>query len=459
MDGASAERQAQASLPSSGRRIGSTSLRREETSSVTGVAGEAVPFPLGSALTSMTNSKNAASATALTPTFSQWRAALDRPILSLDGIRGLAILAVLAHQLIIDRSLNSRRLSLLLVPLQAGWIGVQLFFVLSGFLITGILLDTRSADNRWSTFFMRRSLRIFPPYYFLLAVMFWVAPVFLRLPRDVLIELPHQSWYWLYLANWTFAGSGGIGPLGHCWSLSLEEQFYLIWPPVVFMLKERRLIWVCLITAGSALVVRTCLVLAGTNREIVYEFTFARMDALTIGALTAIVVRRQDLLIRVLAHLPRLKWLVTVAMSVVALISGGFSRVNGVTLTLGHSVLAVSSACLILIAVEDTVRGSGRAGSILARAPLRLFGKHSYAIYLFHLPLHIATYRLLFAAKVGEMGTVMYLCVQTAYFAVGGALLLGVALFFHRIVERPVLNLKRFFVARRPSTRSLLPAD
>jgi peptidoglycan/LPS O-acetylase OafA/YrhL len=393
----------------------------------------------------MTNSPEVESA----PIFARWRNVLDRPIPALDGIRGLAILSVLAHQLIIDRERSSHGLSLLFAPLQAGWVGVQLFFVLSGFLITGILLDTRDADNRWSSFFVRRSLRIFPPYYFVLALMFWVAPTVWRVPSDVLAEFSHQSWYWLYLANWTSASGAGIGALGHCWSLSVEEQFYLIWPPVVFMLKPRGLIGVCLIAAGAALTLRTVLVIADANPEFAYETTFARMDALTIGALTAILVRLHDPLIRVLPHLPRLTWLALVALSIVAFVSGCFSRVNAVTLTVGQSVLALGSACLILVAVADAVRGLGRTGAVLSWAPFRLFGKHSYAIYLFHLPLHTAIYRLFFLSKVGELSTACYLFVQTAYFAIGSALLLGIAIAFHWAIERPVLNLKRCFVVRR----------
>src|SRR5262245_11810043 len=90
------------------------------------------------------------------------RATLRSTIPALDGLRGVAILAVLAHQLCIDGYPHHRLVGLALWPFQFGWSGVQLFFVLSGFLITGILLDTRSAPNYWSSFFARRVLRIFP---------------------------------------------------------------------------------------------------------------------------------------------------------------------------------------------------------------------------------------------------------------------------------------------------------
>jgi peptidoglycan/LPS O-acetylase OafA/YrhL len=231
----------------------------------------------------------------------------------------------------------------------------------------------------------------------------------------------------------------------------VEEQFYLLWPPVVFMLSKRKLVVVCLLAAGAAFVVRTGLVLAGFNVEYAYELTLARMDALTIGALIAVIVRRRDLLAFVSPHLPRLAWLNLAIVTVVGLASGGFARTNHVTLTIGHSVLAIGSACLILVAIKDTAGGSGRVGTILSASPLRLFGKLSYTIYLIHLPIHTAICRLFLASAVREMSAGQYLCVQAVYFVAGTALLLGTAFVFHRVVERPVLKLKRHFVARRSS--------
>lgn len=380
---------------------------------------------------------------------SRWRHVLDRPIPALDGVRGVAIVAVLLHQLIIDHPDNDRLRTWWLVPLQAGWAGVELFFVLSGFLITGILLDTSNADNRWSSFFVRRALRILPPYYFLLAMTFWVAPLLFPLPADLLSQFGQQSWYWLHIANWSFLGGGKVDPLSPCWSLSVEEQFYLIWPFVVFTIGTRSLIRLCMAMIGLALVLRIGLVSTNVNPEIVYECTFTRVDALATGALAAIVVRSPVLLRPSLRHMARLVWTLLALFVIVALASGGFARTNHVTLTIGHTVLSICSACLVLVAVRDTARGIGRLRAVLSWTPLRLFGQRSYAIYLFHLPFHLAVYRLYLRRATEGMSITTYLCVQAGYYVIGCTFLLGIASVFHVLFERPILNLKRYFVARR----------
>lgn len=384
-------------------------------------------------------------------TFDSWQESLRRTIPALDGVRGLAVLAVLAHQLCVDSFTSSHWITLLMTVPEAGWVGVQLFFVLSGFLITGILLETRGASNRWSSFFVRRALRIFPPYYFLLVLLFCVLPAFLLLPPDFRASLARQSWYWFYLSNWAVVGGAGVSALAHCWSLAVEEQFYLLWPPIVFAIRLRTLVWLCVLMAGAALFIRVWIVATGRNTEYAYELTVSRMDGLAIGALTAILARHRKALTWVLPRLQRWRWLVLVGLTAVTLASRGFARSNPITLTLGHTVLAIASAYLILLAVRDHSQGSGRTGQLLARAPLRLFGKHSYAIYLFHHPLHMVAERYYLARAVAPLGQWQYLGVQLAYFVLGSGILLGMAMLFHVTFERPILNLKRHFTARKQS--------
>jgi peptidoglycan/LPS O-acetylase OafA/YrhL len=126
--------------------------------------------------------------------------------------------------------------------LPVGWLGVDLFFALSGYLITGILLDARGAPVGavFRAFYARRALRIFPLGFLLLAVVFLALPLvtYERVPLHV------QAWYWLYASNWRSGNSpGALMYLRHFWSLAVEEQFYLVWPMAVLLISTRRLWW------------------------------------------------------------------------------------------------------------------------------------------------------------------------------------------------------------------------
>src|SRR5467141_3598622 len=164
--------------------------------------------------------------------------------------------------------------------LHRGWIGVQLFFVLSGFLITGILLDARHSPSYYRSFFVRRVLRIFPLYYATLLVLFVLLPALDLLPasfkRDPMVELS----YWAYFSNWYGPFHQGEDSVSHFWSLALEEQFYLLWP---FVIHRRSAGWVmrlCLAVAAASLVLRVVMVLTGAPAQAIYQFLVTRIDAL-----------------------------------------------------------------------------------------------------------------------------------------------------------------------------------
>jgi len=163
---------------------------------------------------------------------------------ALDGLRGLAILLVLARHTANELQ-PGRGLDVAVKRvLQVGWSGVDLFFVLSGFLITGILLDARGGRHYFRNFYMRRSLRIFPVYYGSLFVTFAVLPFFVATPLFAVLQR-NQLWYWTYLVNVLSPLTGGTGTpynTAHLWSLAVEEQFYLLWPAVVWVSGPRRLL-------------------------------------------------------------------------------------------------------------------------------------------------------------------------------------------------------------------------
>lgn len=366
-------------------------------------------------------------------------------VTALDGVRGLAILMVLAHQLVLDGGPQARWWRLLMLPMEAGWIGVQLFFVLSGFLITRILSATRHSSNYWRSFYMRRALRIFPLYYLLLAVMFWGLIHVESLPAGFVVEPGDRVWFWAYVSNWGTLWGARVGSLGHCWSLAVEEQFYLVWPLVVYWLGNRRLTQLCAVLALVALGLRMTLIGIGADSGVIYTNTLTRVDALALGALAAIAsdgetkVAWFDWL--------RKHWIgLAVVVLGVGAVSGGFSRVNRLTLSVGHTVLAL--ACAVWI-VEATSREAAGVSSywlrLLQSRVLCLFGKHSYAIYLIHLPVHVWLGSAWLGAVVGHAPPMGAAVIQIAYWLLGPLLMLAIARVIYWVFEGPVLDLKHHF--------------
>jgi peptidoglycan/LPS O-acetylase OafA/YrhL len=210
---------------------------------------------------------------------------VQHKIPQLDAIRGLAILLVMPHN--ISEKFPSFYLHLLF---GKGWMGVDLFFVLSGFLITGILLDTKHSEGYFRNFYARRCLRIWPLYYSLLLFMFVILPLLSSSEAKTIFEKSSPWWAFpFFLQNFLLPLSTmAAGPLGVTWSLAIEEQFYLVWPLVVrycFSAQTRRIV-IAEISLSPAL--RYYLALHYID---LYTNLFCRLDGLMAGALLALVVR------------------------------------------------------------------------------------------------------------------------------------------------------------------------
>jgi len=163
---------------------------------------------------------------------------------ALDGIRGLAILLVIPHDagLLLDLPGPMHGAAYVVREfIQVGRAGVQLFFVLSGFLITGGLLDSRGAPGYFAALYARRALRILPLYFAVLSLTFLVLAPRQALPHELLASQRHQIWLWTFLSNWMDPAGGGVSGFTHFWSLAVEEQFYLLWPLAVLRLAPERL--------------------------------------------------------------------------------------------------------------------------------------------------------------------------------------------------------------------------
>jgi len=311
-------------------------------------------------------------------------------IRALDGIRGLAIILVMLHHF--EGCIPSCNVAVGSLKLiwSLGWVGVDLFFALSGFLITGILLDTRQANNYFGAFYARRVLRIFPLYYSVLTLVLVAAA--LKHPRPHGVPLAaDQKLYFLYLTNWLALWKGKWGPniLGHFWSLAVEEQFYLIWPLCVWLLVPRKLAKLAVSGSVIALLVRILWVEHTGPDQAIAMATVTRMDSLLCGALGAILIRSAQTL-----NLVR-KWLPGVAFVAILAFVGSAVWLRVVhgpggelffAETWGFSLLAVGFSALVVLAAA----GDGTA-TLLQRlfrnGVLTDFGKYSYGIYVYHVPI------------------------------------------------------------------------
>ncbi len=226
-------------------------------------------------------------------------AATSRPLSGrlpgLDGLRGCAILMVMAVHFVGNATPRTPADQVVLKLASYGLLGVDLFFVLSGFLITGLLLDAKGDPHYFRNFYARRTLRIFPLYYAVLAILFVLLPAVVALPPALEESRVRQAWLWTYTANFLIASesSWALPYVSHFWSLAIEEHFYLVWPLVVFAVRRRTLERICLSVITGALALRIALSLQGVSEISISVLTPCRLDAICAGAFLAAFARRE----------------------------------------------------------------------------------------------------------------------------------------------------------------------
>ena len=280
-------------------------------------------------------------------------------IRSLDGLRAFAIIAVMLHHHEIIRG---------------GWIGVDVFFVLSGFLITSILRRDRGDPKYWSRFYIRRVTRILPP----VLLFTLLATFYYHLPRHSVVL------YSLFLGNFTNSTSHAVVQLQMLWSLAVEEHFYLLFPLAVYQLGRSQLLKVLAAVIVLVPVLR-CLATPHLAWDSIYYWTFFRVDGLAMGA--ALAVLTEDPL--QVARLTR--WAAPAALSFASVfgvlslfLPVQFERMANTRLfnTFGYSLVAASSVFVIayLLVVPNSV-----LARIFAWKPLVFIGAISYGLYLYHL--------------------------------------------------------------------------
>lgn len=342
---------------------------------------------------------------------------------ALDGVRGVAVLVVVGFHAFG-----------LLAPvwqwLPGGFLGVDVFFVLSGFLITSLLIGEHDRRGRIGLggFYRRRALRLLPALVLLLVAHFIYSEI---IGSPTKIELQTAGVVLFYFLNWwAVLGHPFSTDLGHLWSLSVEEQFYLVWPLVVllFVSFRRRLpvVVTILVVAVSAVVLhRIVLWQGGAPKLSLHVRTDTRADGLLIGTLLAVLWTQQKI--------PRR------GLGVAATVSVGFlayciftPRPFGFYADGGFTAVAVASAVILLAVVESEWLGN----IVLGFAALRAIGRVSYGLYLWH---HVVMFAV--ARESAHIKPVMRFVI-----ALGLTAAITCASWF--LVERPFLRWKDRLEAR-----------
>ena len=369
---------------------------------------------------------------------------------ALDGIRAIAFLLVFFQ--------HYRKL-------PWGWTGVDLFFVLSGFLITGILWDTRDDPARVRNFYVRRTLRIFPLYYGSMLLLLLFQPIM------------HWSWNWRWLVWPAYLGNFArfvhsyelLSPtqqladfqihgesrshhltlyLGHFWSLCVEEQFYLIWPWIVFYIRSRRML---LCICGGSVIVCLLMRLAGAallpawmvENEVLYRSTPFRLDALLLGGFLALMMRGpwKEQMFRAVRVLGPAAFLVVAGWMFLSPLGQQHYSNASWHFTWGLTVIDVLFACLLVLAIQP--------GTLVYRAfkvrPLRWMGRISYGAYVLHDILH-GVYNRICQGFVHQYQVVQALALVSTF---------ALAALSYRFFETPFLALKERWTVRSYSARGL----
>lgn len=360
----------------------------------------------------------------------------------LDGVRGVAALLVMLMHMTVMTPASPIQEGIFSI-MSGGWIGVDLFFVLSGTLITGILLDSKSEDGYFWKFYSSRVLRIFPLYYAILVFSFYLLPLFAHPKVDHFSRVyGDEIWYWLFVSNFKMAMAGGPrhGIMDVTWSLAIEEQFYIVWPLLVYTLTRRALARACIAMIAASFALRVAMQLFDYTPWTIYVLTPTRLDGLCAGALVAIGLRSLNA-----SQLDRMATGALaaggIATGVVAFVSRGLPWDGAPVQSVGFAALAALFAGLVLKTALHNKQG-GLIDRAMRFRFLMTLGFYSYAIYLFHLPLRAVLRDELLKPAAFSSFPGGALAAQLVFYAAGISLAVAAASLSYHLWEKHFLRLK-----------------
>jgi peptidoglycan/LPS O-acetylase OafA/YrhL len=363
----------------------------------------------------------------------------------LDSLRGIAILLVLflhGFAYIADPASFSGLWRTFMAATSYGWIGVQLFFVLSGFLITGILLDSKARPDYYRRFYTRRALRILPAYYALLLILGVLAHTSWLGHHNV--GMPFVLLSFIYLSNVTPL-FGVTMQYTVLWSLAVEEHFYLAWPAIVRRVSRRSLTLVALGIVLASPVVRAVSIHFG---RLVDEnfYTWCNADGLALGALVSIALRNRRIGRSLL-------WYLSIPVAVGSGATLAFAARFGVLTWASTSGFALRLSILNLgfaaLLVMTLLMGTSSKKSLVKIRLLQFFGKISYGLYLIHMLFFYGYDQLagrFWPSLVVSNGHFRRIVFQ---FVCAGSVSVAVATLSRRYFEERFLSLKDKFMGKR----------
>ncbi len=342
-----------------------------------------------------------------------------------DGWRGLGIIfVVLAHyapQVFIG-----------------SWVFMEMFFVMSGFLITGILMDTKQKKNYFKSFISRRIVRVFPLYYLSLVIFLFLIP---DSWLDSSYQREHQIWYWLYIENWLFAVDGwpAVKGFSHFWSLAIEEQFYIMWPFVVMIFSSKNLIRFCIFLFFFSLFFRNVGMELGFVMPFPYVATFARMEGIVLGAIIAVLVRTDKTVLE--RFVVPVTVISGIAAAIVFMIAGTMHMEYGLNYRINYTLVDIFFAGMITLTLCS--KELPKLKSLFRLNMMKQLGIMSYCIYIFHRPIQIITlnkfYSYFFELTASD-GMSKLICAALSFF-----IMVPVIYIIHKKFEAPVWSLKKYF--------------